>query len=327
MTLKSVVFRTAAESRASRMSLFLRRYGTVFGFVIMVAVFSILSKPFLSISNALTILQQIAMLAITATGLTIVMITGRIDLSIGWSVSGLGVLVASVVSSTQSVPLAIVAVLLGGVLIGLLNGLAIGYLGIPDFIGTLAMGFLISGVNQAFTRGYPVSNLPTAFYVFGQGRVFGIPLSAFITLAVLLIAWFLLNHIRFGRYAYAIGGNQEAARLSGINISRNLVFAYILCGLGTAITAVVLTSRIGAAHPLAGDNMMLDAIATVFLGATAFRSGEANLWGTFLGALIIGTMNNGLTLLNVPYYYQLMAKGLIIVLAVTFTSIERSRSS
>lgn len=326
MTLRSVVFQTYSESRASRTSIFLRKYGTAIGFLILVLIFSLLSKPFLSVANALTILQQIAMLAITATGLTIVMITGRIDLSIGYSVSALGVLVATVVSTYDSVPLAIAAVLLGGVVIGSINGFGIGYIGIPDFIGTLAMGFLVSGVNQAYTRGYPVSRLPRAFDVFGQERFLGIPVSGFITFGILLIAWFILSHTRFGRYVYAIGGNQQAARMSGINVRRNILYAYILCSSGTAVTAIVLTSRIGAAHPLAGDGMLLDAIASVFLGATAFRHGEANLWGTFLGALIIGTMNNGLTLVNVPYYYQLIAKGLIIVLAVTVTSLQRRRS-
>lgn len=327
MGLKSVAFRTYSTGGASRISQLLRKYGTVLGFLAMVVIFSVLSEPFFTMSNGLTVLQQIAMLAITGTGLTVVMITGRIDLSIGYNVSALGILVAYVVKSTGSIPLALAVVLLGAVVIGATNGALVAYVGIPDFIGTLAIGFLISGVNQAFTRGYPVSGLPKDYMVFGQGRILGLPVSVFIMFAIMLLVHYLLSRTRLGRHVYAIGGNEQAAVLSGINVRRNVWLAYVICAIGTAVTAVVLSSRIGASHPLAGDSMLLDAIATVFLGATAFRSGEANLWGTFLGALIIGTMNNGLTLLNVPYYYQLMAKGLIIVIAVTITSIQRRRSS
>jgi ribose transport system permease protein len=292
----------------------------------MIAFFGLTSRYFFTISNALTILDQIAVLAILATGLTVVMITGRIDLSIGYAVSALGVLAANALLITHSITLAVLTVILGGILIGAVNGFTISFLGIPDFIGTLAMGFLVEGVNQAFTRGYPVSNLPQRFYIFGQGKFIGIPISVFITLGILLITWFLLGRTRFGRYVYAIGGNEEAAVLSGVSVRPNILISYILCGVGAAVTGLVLTSRIGAAYPTAGDGMLLDTIATVFLGATAFRNGEANLWGTLLGVLIIGTMTNGLTLLDVPYYFQLMAKGLIIVVAVTITSIERRRA-
>lgn len=307
-------------------SLLLRRYGTLLGFIALCVGFSTLSPVFATLPNALTILRQIAMLAIMSFGLTAVMITKRIDLSIGYVASALGVLCAALmvdfgVPVLVAVPLTIAA----GLVIGVVNGLFVAYAGIPDFIGTLAVGFLVSGLNQAYTHGHPISKLPRQFGMFGQSLVWGLPSAVFIMMIVMAAFFLFLYRSKYGRYIHAIGGNEEATMLSGVRTRLNLLLAFAASGFGVAMTSIVLTSRLGAAHPLAGDGLLLDAIAAVFLGATAFRPGEPNLAGTLLGALIIGALNNGLTLLNVPYYYQNVAKGAIIILAVSITSLQSVR--
>jgi len=289
-------------------------------------VFSSLTPAFATISNALTVLRQIAMLGIMGAGLTVVMITNRIDLSIGYSASALGILVgALMVDIGLPMWIAVIITLIAGAFIGMLNGLVVAYMGVPDFIATLAFGFLVAGINQAYTKGHPISGLPPGFDIFGNKVVFGIPTAILFMAGFFVLIYLLLYHNSFGRYFHAIGGNEEATMLSGINVKFNLVLTFVISGLAVALTAIVLTSRLGSSHPLAGEALLLDAIAVVFLGGTAFREGEPNLAGTFLGALIIGVLSNGLTLLNVPYYYQHMAKGLIILIAVSITSTQRVR--
>ena len=307
-------------------SYILKTYGTLIGLTLLCIAFSLLSPVFATFGNAITILRQIAMLSIMGAGLTVVLITKRSDLSIGYVASFLGVVVAAlIVNMGMPVWLAVIITLLTGAFIGFINGCAVAYIGIPDFIATLAIGFLISGLYQAYTHGHPISGLPKIFGIFGQFYLMGIPNAIYFMGGFLAIIYVLLSHTRIGRYVYAIGGNEEAAMMSGVNIKLNIIISYVICGIGVALTAIVLTSRLGSAHPLAGDGMLLDAIATVYLGGTAFKDGEPNLAGTFVGALIIGVLSNGLTLLNVPYYYQNIAKGLIILLAVSITSLNRVR--
>lgn len=303
-----------------------KKYGTVAAFVIICVFFSLRTTVFLTPSNILTILRQISMLAILGAGLTVVMITGRIDLSTGYGTSLLGVFCAALmVDFGTPMPLAVVLTLLGGALIGLFNGYCISYLGIPDFIGTLATGFLLSGINQAYTKGHPISGLPASFKIFGNTNFLGIPTMIFIMAFWLVIIAVVLSKTRFGRHTYAIGGNREAAMMSGVNVKFNSMMGYVFCGIGMGITALVLTSRMGSAHVTAGDTYLMDAIATVYLGGTAFKEGEPNLPGTILGALILGVLTNGMTLMNVEYYYQDIAQGIVILLAVIITSLQRSR--
>lgn len=303
-----------------------KKYGTLLAFVVICAYFSIATDVFLTPSNILTVLRQISMLSILGAGLTVVMITGRIDLSIGFGASILGVMAAALmVDFGMPIWLAAVLTLLGGVLIGLLNGFFVAYVGIPDFICTLATGYLISGLNQAYTKGHPISGLPDGFKIFGNTDWFGIPSMIFIMAFWLLIIWVVLSKTRFGRHTYAIGGNKEAALMSGVNVKFNSMLGFVFCGIGMALTALVMTSRMGSAHVTAGDAYQLQAIATVYLGATAFKEGEPNLLGTVLGALILGVLKNGMTLMNIPYYYQDIAQGLVILIAVAITSLQRAR--
>ncbi|MFE8698433.1 ABC transporter permease [Cytobacillus sp. FJAT-53684] len=306
----------------------LRVYGTLIGLIILILVFSILSPSFFSYSNALTILRQISMLMIISTGLTVVMITKKIDLSIGYVASAIGVLLgALIVDAGMSMMTAVIIALVIGAIIGCINGFFVAYMGIPDFIATLGIGFLVAGLNQAYTHGHPISGFPDVFGIFGSWYLFGIPTSIFIMAIFLLIIHIFLYRARNGRYIHAIGSNEEATMLSGVNTKWNLMLAFIVCGIGAALTAVVLTSHMAGASPTAGEFMLLDAIAVVFLGGTAFKNGEPNLAGTLVGALIIGVLVNGLTLLNVPYYFQDVTKGILIILAVSITSLQRIRKS
>ena len=303
------------------------RYGTVFFFVLICVAFSLLRpKAFPTPSNLITVLRQISILAILGGGLTVVMITNRIDLTIGYTTSAISVFVgALMVNFGVNVWIASLLGLVAGAILGAASGAAVAYLGIPDFIATLSMGFLISGFNQAYTKGHPISNLPDTFSWFGKGSILGIPLSIYLMFVFLVVIYVILNRTRFGRHVYAIGGNQEAAVLSGINVKKNLVCTYVVSGVGCALGALILSSRLQTCHPTAGDAYLMDALATVYVGATAFKNGEPNVLGTFIGALIIGVLNNGLTLCNVSYYSQDIAKGAVIFLAVTITSIQRAK--
>lgn len=308
-------------------SKFVTRYGTVVFFALICATFAILRPhSFSKISNVVTVLRQISILAILGAGLTVVMITGRIDLTIGNTTSAISVLIgALMVDFGMNVWLACIIGVAAGALLGALNGATVAYIGIPDFIATLSMGFLISGFNQAYTKGHPISNLPKVFSIFGKGSLLGIPVSIFMMFICLVVVYIVLNKTRFGRHVYAIGGNQEAAMMSGINVKKNLLMSYVVSGMGCALGAIILSSKLQTCHPSAGNAYMMDALATVYVGATAFKNGEPNIMGTFIGALIIGVLNNGLTLCNVSYYSQDIAKGAVILLAVTITSIQRSR--
>ncbi len=315
------------KGNRKQFSRWMSKYGTLVGLALLCVAFAILRpETFPTLPNIFTILRQIAMLSVLGGGLTVVLITKRSDLSIGYGTSFLGILVAALmVNYHLPVWLAVALTLLVGAIIGIINGIAVSVIGIPDFIATLSIGFLVSGLNQAYTRGHPISNLPDSFGIFGAKSVAGIPFSIVIMLVFLIVVYVLLAHTKFGRYVYGIGGNEEATMMSGVNVRSNLIKAYIVSGISMAIAAIILTSRLGTAHPQSGDALLMDAIATVYVGGTVFKEGEPNILGTFIGALIIGVLSNGLTLMNVPYYNQNIAKGLVILLAVTITSLQRMK--
>lgn len=310
-----------------KFSKILRKYGTVFAWLIICLIFGISApETFPTARNFLTVLRQISMLAILSGGLTFVFIIGRNDLSIGYSTSFLGILVAALMKHFgMSLWIAIPATLIAGCIIGLINGGLVAYVGIPDFIGTLAVGYLLYGFNQAYTKGHPISSLPRAFDYFGSKFFLGIPSSVFYLAIISLFFFVLLYYTKIGRYLYAIGGNEEATMMSGVNVKRYIMTAYVFCGFAAALTAIILTSRLGSAHPQAGESYLLDCIAAVYLGSTVFKNGEPNLAGSILGAVIIGTMSNGLTILSIPYYYHYIATGLIILGAVITTSIQKMK--
>ncbi len=314
-----------SKVKKSGLGTFAKKYGTLFAFAIICLYFGFATPVFFTTSNMLTVLRQISMLAVLGAGMTVVMITGRIDLSAGYGTSILGIL-AGALMVNYGVPVwaAALLVIAAGALIGLLNGVLTSYVGIPDFICTLAVGYLLSGLNQAYTKGHPISGIPDGFKIFGNATWFGIPSMIFFMAIWLFIIMIVLEKTRFGRHTYAIGGNKEAALMSGVNVRFDSMLGYVFSGLGMALTALILTSRMGSAHVTAGDSYNLQGIATVYLGATAFKEGEPNLLGTLLGALILGVLKNGMTLLNIEYFYQDIAQGIVILIAVAITSLQRA---
>jgi len=304
----------------------LARFGLFLAFIVMVIVLSLISDRFLTTSNVLNVLRQISVNAIIAFGMTVVIIGAGIDLSVGSMLALVGVIAAMLVTTTN-VPVVIVlliALAVGGGL-GLLNGLIVGYAGVAPFIVTLAGLTIFRGMTLVLTDGRPISGLPPLFSKLGYGTFLGIPMPVWIMLAVLLLSYVLLRHTSIGRSIYAVGGNPEAARLSGIPVRRVLTFTYVYSGLTVAVAAMVLTGRLNSAQPTAGQSFELDAIAAVVVGGTSLFGGRGSVWGTLVGALIIGVINNGMNLLNVSGFYQQIVKGGVILAALLIDRVLSQR--
>jgi ribose/xylose/arabinose/galactoside ABC-type transport system permease subunit len=305
-----------ARFQAGDLAGLLRRYGMVVAFVLLIAVLSFLSDSFLTISNLLNVTRQVSINAILAAGMTFVILTAGIDLSVGSLLALSGAIMAGLLASGKPLLAGIGAGLALGALVGLVNGLVITRGKVQPFIATLGMLTIARGVTLVYTDGRPITGLPEAFVWLGAGEVLRIPVPILIMGVVFLLTYVILTQTVAGRYVYAIGGNEEAARLSGVNVARYKTLAYVASGLFSATSAVILTARLNSAQPTAGAGFELDAIAAVVLGGTTLAGGEGSIGGTLLGALIIGVINNGLNLLNVSSFYQLVAKGVVILLAV-----------
>jgi ribose/xylose/arabinose/galactoside ABC-type transport system permease subunit len=248
--------------------------------------------------------------------MTLVILTSGIDLSVGSALALTGVLAASLEHRGWPVPLVVAAALLIGSLLGLANGLVITKGRVPPFVVTLGTMSIFRGAAHLFTGAQPISGFSPAFRSLGAGTVLRIPVPIILFVLSVVAAAALLRRTRWGRYLYAVGGNLQAARLSGIPVERCTTAAYVLCGLTAAAGAVVLTARLGAAESIAGTGYELDVIASVVIGGTSLAGGRGGVWGTLLGALLIGTINNGMNLLQIPAYFQLVVKGAIIIAAV-----------
>jgi ribose transport system permease protein len=309
------------------MTRWLRTYGTFFGFVIMVAIFAALRPTiFLSLNNLRNITEQVAILAIVAGGMTIVMAAGDFDLSVGTLASLCGVIVADLLIKGLDVGPSIAIALTVGAVAGAFNGLLVAYAGLSAFVATLATMTAYRGLSLWYTGGSTLfSGLNEAFRPIGQGATGSIPNAVLIMVGVLALAWFLLEQTTLGRRLYAIGGNAEAAFLAGINVRLLRMVAFVCSGIGAAIAGIVLTSRLFSAHPTAGEPLMLNAIAAVFLGMTMFREGEAHVPGALFGVLILGVLSNGLYILQVNSYLQIVLTGVIIILAVLVSGLARRR--
>ncbi|HEX7021699.1 MAG TPA: ribose ABC transporter permease [Trueperaceae bacterium] len=294
----------------------LARFGLTLAFLAMIVVLALLTERFLSPTNILNIFRQTSINALLAFGMTVVIIGAGIDLSVGSLLAFAGALAAGLAVGALSPGLAIATGLLAGVALGLFNGIFIAFLGIAPFIVTLAGLTIFRGMTLVYTDGRPISGLPETFYWIGNGSFLGVPNPAWIMLAFLLLTHFILQHTALGRAVYAIGGNEEAARLSGIPIARVKLFTYAYAGLAAAVAAIVLDGRLNSAQPTAATGAELDAIAAVVVGGTSLFGGRGNAFGTLLGALIIGVLNNGMNLLGVSSFYQQIVKGGVILLAL-----------
>lgn len=304
---------------------FLARYGLVWALGILVLVLSLLSPYFLTPSNLLNILRQVSINAILALGMTVVILKGGIDLSVGSLLALAGAMAAGLAIAGLSPVLAMGLGIGVAIALGVLQGLLVAHAGLPPFIVTLAGLTAFRGLTLVYTDGRPITGLPEPFLFLGNGTVLGMPVPVMAMLLFLLLTHFLLRYTAWGRYLYAIGGNEEAARLSGVPVAPIKVFAYAYSGLAAGLAALVLTGRLNSAQPTAGTGFELDAIAAAVVGGTSLAGGRGTAWGTFLGALIIGVLNNGMNLLNVSAFYQLIAKGVVIVLALLVDRLVRRR--
>jgi len=288
--------------------------------LLLIVIVSFLNPHFFTVDNILNILRQTSVNAIIAVGMTLVILTAGIDLSVGSVLALCGAFAASMIQLEWPIFVTLIVTLLGGALLGGLSGLSIAKGKIQPFIATLVTMTLLRGVTMVYTNGRPIStgftDASDVFSWFGTGYLFSIPVPVWLMAIVFLGAWYLLNHTRFGRYVYALGGNESATRLSGINVDRIKIGVYAICGVMAALAGIIVTSRLSSAQPTAGMGYELDAIAAVVLGGTSLMGGRGKITGTLIGALIIGFLNNALNLLDVTSYYQMIAKALVIFLAV-----------
>lgn len=294
------------------------RFGVVLVLLAAIAVFSILKPNFLRPQNLINILVQVTVITIIAYGVTNIIITTGIDLSSGSLTALVSVVVASVAHSNHY-PL-ILTIFLGlavGAFVGAINGTIIATTGIPPFIATLGMVTATRGVALLYTNGKPISGFTPDFDFIGGGNLFGIPFPIIVLIFATILSHILLNNTKFGKYTKAIGGNEQAAIISGINVKKYKIMIYTYAGLMAGVAGIVLTSRISSGQPGIGAGYELDAITATVIGGTSLTGGVGSIPGTLIGALIIGVLNTGLTLLNVSAYWQQILRGIIIIVAVT----------
>lgn len=298
----------------------LMKFKSIIGLILFSIIVSFLSPRFLTVPNMLNVFKQTSINAVIAAGMTFVILTGGIDLSVGSILAFSGAICASLIASGMNVFVAIILALAVGGGVGAVSGLIISKGKIQPFIATLAMMTILRGATLVFTDGRPIglgnSKGAMAFSKLGAGQLLGIPIPVYFMIVVFAICYYILTQTRLGRYVYAVGGNEEASRLSGLNTTKLKVWVYTISGILASLSGIIVTSRLFSAQPNAGSGYELDAIAAVVLGGTSLAGGQGSILGTVVGALIIGILNNSLNLLNVSSYYQMIAKGAVILIAV-----------
>ncbi|WP_138733059.1 ABC transporter permease [Modestobacter excelsi] len=311
------------ENRGFPVAYWWDRVGIFLVLLLLIALMSAIAPNFLSVDNAVNVARSVSINAILAAGMTVVILTAGIDLSVGsiLAVAGVG----GVLLATNGVPTPLA--LLGGIAIGALcgavNGALIAWLALPAFIVTLGSLTYLRGLAYSMLDGQPLVATDLGFRGIGNGSVAGIPQPVIVMLVVYVVFWFLLERTRFGRHVYAVGGNIEAARLAGINVKRVLLSTYMLSGAAAGVAGLIFSARVLSAQPTAGNGYELDAIAAVVLGGTSLAGGRGRIFGTLVGAVIIGVLSNGLVLLDVPFFYQLIIKGVVIIIAIALDSLKR----
>ncbi|MBM7868025.1 ribose ABC transporter permease [Heliobacterium gestii] len=290
--------------------------GPLIGLALICIALTLLSDRFFSASNILNIARQVSINTLLAVGMTFVIISGGIDLSVGSILAFAGALAAGALASGMDTGIVLLYACLIGLAGGALNGLLIAYGRIAPFVATLGTMTLFRGATLIYTEGRPVRAVEEGFNALGGGYLGPIPTPVVITAVMVFLAWFVLNRMTVGRRVFAIGGNEEAAVLSGIKSTYSKIFVYAVSGLMCGLAGAILTSRLMSAQPTAGAGYELDAIAAVVLGGTSLSGGQGGVLGTLIGALIIGVLDNGLNILNVSSFYQQAVKGIVILIAV-----------
>lgn len=295
---------------------FLSRYGSLVMLATLVILMSLTSKEFLSLSNLTNVARQVSIFAIIGTGMTFVIITAGIDLSVGSLLALTGCVAMTIIDKTNGDFIGITAGILVGAICGAVTGITVSRFRVPPFIATLAGLTVYRGLSLVITKGLPIVKFEGSFRFIGQGAIAGIPVPVIIMVIVVIVMQLILSRTAFGAYIYAVGGNEEAARLSGIKVLWVKFWAYVLCGLLSGLSGMILMARLSSAQPAVGEGFELDAIAAVVLGGTSLMGGRGAVWSTLIGALVIGILSNGMNLMGVHSHYQLVAKGVLIVLAV-----------
>ena len=303
----------------------LRDAGTLIGLLIIVVTFSFLSPVFFTLPNLLNILQQSSINALIALGMTLVIISGGIDLSVGPTAALSAVLGATLMVAGVPVPLAILATLGVGALCGLFSGTLIAYAGLQPFIVTLGGLSLFRAIALIYTGGNPIFGIPLSFRSVVNSTLFGVPMPIVVVAVIALLLWTVMNKTPLGEYILAIGGNEEAARVAGVPVKRTKVTVYIFSGLLASLASLILIGRLGAAEPTIGNLWELDAIAAAAIGGASLMGGKGSVFGTLIGVIILGVLRNGLTLLNIQAFYQLLATGLIIIIAMLIDRATRGK--
>lgn len=296
----------------------LRKLGPLIGLILLFIIIASLNDSFLDFSNLRNLLRQVSINAIIAFGMTFVILTGGIDLSVGSILALASAFMANFIVTGMDPVVAIFVAAGIGIILGGINGLIITYGKVAPFIATLATMTIYRGATLVFTDGNPISGLTSdqTFHNFGQGDLLGLPIPAITMLLSFLVLWFVLQGTSLGRHTYAVGGSEKVSYIAGIKINGVKIFAYALTGMLSAIAGAIITARLNSAQPTAGTGYELDAIAAVVLGGTSLAGGRGHIVGTLIGALIIGTLNNGLNILDVSSFYQQVVKGIVILLAV-----------
>jgi ribose transport system permease protein len=296
--------------------------GALAALAIISLILSIISQYFFTMSNIINLMRQVAVVAIAGVGLTMVIISGGIDLSVGSIISFTGVLTAGFLQNNHfSSFTTVLLVLLIGCCLGLVNGAMITFFHIPPIIATLSTLIAYKGAALVYNNGYAIP-LIMKFMTMGRGVVGPIPVPTLIMLAVYAIGFVILKYTMLGRIVYGLGGNEEAVHLSGIPIRKNRLIIYMISGFTASLAGIVLASRLSSGHPMAGDGMEMDAIAATVLGGTNIFGGIGNVWGTIIGAFILVVISNGLNLMNVSPYVQFIMKGAILAFAVAINSMK-----
>lgn len=296
----------------------LSKLGPLLALIVLIIFVSVLSPSFLSLTNLMNLMRQVSTNALIAFGMTFVIITGGIDLSVGSTLALSSAIMAGMIVNGIDPLIAMTVSLIAGFILGAVNGLLITKGKLVPFIATLATMTIYRGATLVLTDGKPITGLDETFIFqfMGRGYFFGIPFPIVITLVVFALLFVLLHKMSFGRKTFAIGGNEQASFIAGVKSNKIKIFVYSISGVLASLAGIILTSRLNSAQPTAGESYEMDAIASVVLGGTSMSGGKGRIFGTLIGALIIGTLNNGLNLLGVSTFYQQIVKGIVIIIAV-----------